>query len=288
MSDVSRPGMPEILLPSRRRFVAGAAIALPLLAGGFNPLAAQVLQGDELPLRTSGLEHLGVVVPDVTRSATFYTGLFGHGLFREVDPPLRYYQMMGSSYLALGSRAGADRPFLDHYCVTVYDYDREKMDARIEALGYRARPRGVALDPDGIGLQLIEYPAGLVDTNVPADRILGRGYGLVNPTGMDHVMLRVADLQASLPFYDAFFPRTPSHAPGEVWFAAADTTIRVSQQDAGKAPAFERFGIRVGPFDHGATIEGVARLGGTAWASPDPHALRIADPDGLQLEIVRV
>ena len=274
------------IIPTRRQFIAAGA-ALPLVASGWSRALAAPLVGNELPLVTGGLEHLGMVVPDVTKSATFYCGLFGHGLFREAEPPLRYYVMIGKAYIALGSRPGVNEPKLDHYCVTVEGYDREKMDATITEAGYRALGRGVALDPDGIGLQLIEYPAGLVDTNVPADRILGRGYGLMSPYGMDHVVLKVSDLETALPFYDMFFVRTAEAVAGEVWFRADDTTIRVAQQEAGKPPAFDSWAVSVGPYDSGLVAEGVERLGGTVLSSSGDGALHLLDPDGLKLTIVR-
>lgn len=274
---------------TRREFVAsvaGAAIAVPLAAASWNAASAAELSGDELPLITNGLEHVGIVVADVTRSATFYCGVFGHGLFREIDPPLRYYVMTGKAYIAIGSREGV-APKLDHYCVTVDGYNREKMDAAIKVLGYRALPRGVALDPDGIGLQLLEDPAGLTDTNIPADRILGRGYGLVQPYGMDNVVLRVSDMDRARGFYDKFFAKAEARADGEVWYHAADTVIRVAPQAAGQAPAFERYGIRVGPCDFAKVKDGIEKLGG-AVEGVDGDRLYFTDPDNLKVELVKV
>jgi catechol 2,3-dioxygenase-like lactoylglutathione lyase family enzyme len=272
-------------VPTRRQFIAGAA-AMPIVAGAWNSAFAAQLVGDELPLHTRGLEHLGLVAADVTHSARFYCGVFGHGLFREIDPPLRYYVMIGKAYIAIGAREGV-APKLDHYCVTLDAYDREKMDARISGLGYRALPRGLALDPDGIGLQLLEHPAGLTDTNIPADRLLRRGYGLVQAYGLDHVVVRVSNFEKALPFYDGFFARTASGARDEVWYRAADTTVRVSLQDAGKSPAFESYAVRVGPFDPGAVREGIQSLGGQVEPGDTGGHLRFSDPDGLKVELVR-
>ena len=49
----------------------------------------------QLPLRTTGLEHIGVIVPDVTASATFYSRLFNPELHKEKESPLRYYVTLG-------------------------------------------------------------------------------------------------------------------------------------------------------------------------------------------------
>jgi hypothetical protein len=122
--------------------------------------------------------------------------------------------------------------------------------------------------------------------NIPADRILGRGFGLVAPLWMDHAVVRVADMAQSLPFYDLFFARTQSPVDGEVWFQAEDTTIRVSQQEPGLMPTFERYGVRVGPFDQVRVENKIAEFGGTVLSTTTPGAVRFADPDGLQVELV--
>lgn len=273
---------------SDRRGLLRAAAFLPLALKAWPALAGEPRKGDELPLVTGGLEHFSMVVPDVTAAATFYGKLFGHGLFREAEPPLRYYVMIGSAYIALGSRPGVTTPMMDHYCTTVVDYNRDLMNARLEALGLPVGMRGLVFDPDKIGLQLIEYPAGLVDTNVPADRLLGRGYGLVSPIGMDHVLLRSADMGASAAFYDHFFPRVQAGTPDEVWFGAADTTIRLAEAGEGHPPGFECCGVRVGPFDIARISGALPAIGATVVAGAPAGSLRLRDPNGLLIELVRV
>ena len=44
-------------------------------------------QTSELLLRTPGLEHLGMTVPDPKAAADFYGRIFNPQLFREKDPP---------------------------------------------------------------------------------------------------------------------------------------------------------------------------------------------------------
>lgn len=272
--------------PSRRSLILAAA-CLPLALRGWPALAAE-MKGDELPLVTGGLEHFAMVVPDVTEAAKFYGKVFGHGLFREIEPPLRYYVMIGKAYIALGSRAGATKPFMDHYCTTVVGYNRDLMNATLEARGLPIGMRGLVFDPDRIGLQLIEDPAGLTDANIPADRLLGRGYGLVQPVGMDHVLLRAADLGASTRFYEHFFPRVEAGEPGEVWFAAADTTIRLAAASEANPAGFERCGVRVGPFDAAKVSEGLAAINATAIERTGEQAVRFRDANGLALELVKV
>jgi len=51
--------------------------------------AALAAQGSQLPLRTSGLEHVGFVVPEPQKSAAFYGRIFEPQIFQELSPPLR-------------------------------------------------------------------------------------------------------------------------------------------------------------------------------------------------------
>jgi hypothetical protein len=60
---------------SRRTFInaVGAALAVPVATRGQEAALART---DALPLRTTGIEHLGIMVRDVERSGRFYGQLF--------------------------------------------------------------------------------------------------------------------------------------------------------------------------------------------------------------------
>src|ERR1700681_1137325 len=66
-----------------------------------------------LPLQTTGLEHLGMTVPDQKAAAEFYGRIFDPQLFQERDPPPRYYVRMGTAYIAFGGTATPDLPRKD-------------------------------------------------------------------------------------------------------------------------------------------------------------------------------
>src|SRR5580693_2060843 len=71
-------------------------------AGAGAWIASGLTQGSELPIKTSGLEHLGMQVPDQEASAKFYGRIFDPQLFQEKDPPPRFYVKIGISYIAFG------------------------------------------------------------------------------------------------------------------------------------------------------------------------------------------
>ncbi len=84
---------------SRRAFVgAGVAAASYAVAhrAPAQPAGAQAPEPTAehafgvRPLDTLGLEHIGTVVPDVTRSALFYSRVFSPALYRDRDKPLHH------------------------------------------------------------------------------------------------------------------------------------------------------------------------------------------------------
>src|SRR4051812_21642990 len=204
---------------SRRAVIRGVAAICPAVMLGSRALADE-LKGDELPLRTTGLEHIGMVVPDTEKAARFYSSVFNPEMQKEKDAPLRYYVMTGSGYIAIGSRANVTESKIDHYCTLVRGYDRERMNATLASKGMTAAGRGVVPDPDGIGLQLIATPGGPGPTAVPGGRLV-EVKPLVSPIGFDSILLKVADLRRSSGFYSHFFKTARAPAKGQAAFQAA-------------------------------------------------------------------
>jgi catechol 2,3-dioxygenase-like lactoylglutathione lyase family enzyme len=267
-----------------RRAVLAAGVALaPVLAPGARALG-ETLRGDELPLVTTGLEHIGMVVPSVEAAARFYSSLFNPDLQMEKDPPLRYYVMTGSGYIAIGSRANVTVSKVDHYCTLVRGYDRERMTRTLAERGVQTAGRGVVPDPDGIGLQLIAVPGGPGPTAVPAGRLV-EVTPLVTPIGFDSIVLKVSDVRRSSDFYSHFFNSARAPEAGQVAFEAADTRIILRPVAAGESPGVERYVMRVAAFDRAKVLEGLVALGATPEADRSEGALRFRDPNGLNVEL---
>ena len=272
---------------SRRALLSAAATIGPVAILGSRAFAEVQLKGDELPLHTTGLEHFGMVVPDVEAAARFYSSVFNPDMQKEKDAPLRYYVMTGSGYIAIGSRPGVTESKIDHYCTLVRGYDRERMNSALAEKGIKAAGRGVVPDPDGIGLQLIAVPGGPGPTAVPGGRLV-EVEPLVKPIGFDSILLKVSDVRRSADFYSHFFKTTRVPEKGRIAFAAADTRIVLRPVAAGESPGVERYTMRVGAFDRAKVVKGLAALG----ASPEakgPHGfVRFQDPNGLGVELKAV
>lgn len=273
---------PETKNLSRRRVLGALAAIAPAAMLGTRAIA-QPLRGDELPLHTTGLEHIGIVVPDTEKSARFYSRLFNPEMQKEPEAPLRYYVMMGTGYMAIGSRAGVNEAKVDHYCTLVNGYDRELMNAALAARGMPAAARGVIPDPDGIGLQLIAVPGGPGPTAVPGGRLVD-GDALVTPIGFDSILLNVSDLKRSADFYSNFYDTIQADEPDHIAFAAADTRIILRAVAAGESAGVERYTMRVAAFDAASVAAALTALGATIDVSA-PGLLRFRDPDGLGVEL---
>jgi catechol 2,3-dioxygenase-like lactoylglutathione lyase family enzyme len=272
---------------SRRDLLASVAAIGPAMVLGPRAFAEETLQGDELPLRTTGLEHIGMVVPSVEAAARFYSSVFNPDMQKEKDPPLRYYVMTGTGYIAIGSRANVTQSKIDHYCTLVRVYDRERMNATLAKKGMAPAARGVVPDPDGIGLQLIATPGGPGPTAVPGGRLV-EAAPLVSPIAFDSILLKVTDVRRSSDFYSHFFNTARAPEKGQTAFQAADTQIVLRPAGAGESPGVERYTMRVAAFDRAKVVKGLAALGAVLDEKGPVGIVRFRDPNGLGVELKAV
>jgi catechol 2,3-dioxygenase-like lactoylglutathione lyase family enzyme len=225
--------------------------------------AALIAQGSQLPLRTSGLEHVGFTVPEPQKSAAFYGRIFDPQIFQEMMPPLRYYCRLGISYLAFGGNA-TSAARMDHFCATVEDYRLEQMRAELATQGMNLPGTAgfnAVTDPDGIRMQLMATPGGLLPTIIASTRVT-QDDAICQAVGLDHVVLHVPDLEKAAGFYRKFFG-----------------------MEAARDRAPERFGIRVAAFDRQGVARKLGAIGVTVLPSAGENALRFRDTDGIAVEL---
>lgn len=251
---------------------------------GREPTAAEVAAA--LPLDTLGLEHIGTVVPDVTRAAEFYSRVFNPELYKEREDPLRYYVTLDPGYIAFGSRDNEPDAFIDHDCALLKEYNRAAVAQRLEAEGLPAGRFGIIPDPDGLGLQLLGSPGGLAGSTEPAGRIVDGG-PLVRPRGLSHVVRYVSNIDKSLAFYRQFFGRETREEDGSISFQAAHTRWVLQAAPAGEAPRIDRFGVNVARFDHEAVARALEALGARI-VSSSAARVHFRGPEGLGIELLPV
>jgi catechol 2,3-dioxygenase-like lactoylglutathione lyase family enzyme len=278
-----------------RKTVLAAAVGAVLTAA----LMAQGAATKALPLDNLGLEHLDIIVPDPAASARFYSRIFRSALHQQpVRDTLRYFVMLGDlpadrqvGYVAIGA-AAARPPAIGHYCVLAQVYDREGITNAMKASGFgvaAAGPTGLWPDPDGLELQLFQPPAGLVTAAVPSPLPVA-GDGLLTPRGVDHVLLQVRNLEASLPYYRLVYgagAERPRDARGRVWFQLQrDTRIGLEEAPQGQAARIAHYAIAVAPFDRTALEARLRALNARQLPSADePDVIRFADDNGIIVEV---
>jgi catechol 2,3-dioxygenase-like lactoylglutathione lyase family enzyme len=281
---------------TKRDFLAaaGAAITAPYLGlRAFGQAAA-------LPLKNLGLEHLDILVPDTAASAQVYMKIFRTKLHQQTfQGGLRYFILLGDlpqnrqvGYIAIGAQ-GTRPTSIGHYCSLAERYDRAGVAAALQAAGFSAGTGGgfgMLPDPDGIELQLFQLPAGLVAAAVPST-LAAETIGLVKPLGVDHVMLHVADIEKSLPYYHLVYgsniKSTRQANPDRLWLQLeANTRIGLQKVPAGQKPRIDHYCIKVEPFDRDAVAAGIRQIGLRVVPSPDePEVVRFVDNYDITVEL---
>jgi catechol 2,3-dioxygenase-like lactoylglutathione lyase family enzyme len=242
-----------------------------------------------LPLQTTGLEHLGMTVPNQKAAAEFYGRIFDPQLFQERDPPPRFYVRLGTAYIAFGGTATPDVPAkIDHFCALVKNYKPDEMRPALEQAGIAMSPGrlGMPTDSDGIRLQLLGVPGGLARTIIPATRITTDD-AAIEAVGLDHIVLTVSDLDKASAYYAKFFgpPASRTRKPETIWFTVAQTRLALEPVAPGGKPAIERICVRVAGFDRRAIAEKLKKLGVETVPAKDEHLVRFKDPNGFTIEL---
>src|SRR5262249_31106897 len=133
-------------------------------------------------------------------------------------------------------------------------------------------------------------PAGLVTAAVPSDLPVETN-GLVTPLGLDHVVLSVRDIAASLPYYHFVYGKDVDGArdrnPDRLWLnLKADTQIGLQPTPGGQSPRIEHFCIKVRPFDREAVTAGLKKIGAEVLGSSDePGIVRFLDNNRITVEL---
>jgi catechol 2,3-dioxygenase-like lactoylglutathione lyase family enzyme len=273
----------SILFTRREALVMIAAAA---------PAALSAQGSSQLPLKTSGLEHVGFTVPDPQKSAAFYGRIFDPQIFQEMMPPLRYYCRLGIGYVAFGPNPNANpnaAARIDHFCATVEDYRLDDMRAEVKTHGLNlvgAPGFNAVTDPDGIRMQFMATPGGLLQTIIPSTRVT-QDDAICEAVGLDHIVLQVQDLEKSAGFYRMFFGRETSRdrTPERIWFTAARTRLGLEKISEGQMPHIDRFGIRVAAFDRQTITRKLDTIGVTVLPPSDKNGVRFRDGDGIAVEL---
>lgn len=255
------------------------------------PTAEQIAA--QLPLKTTGLEHISMWVTDVAAAGAFYARVFNPTLHKEKDPPLRYYVPLALKepkpplgYIAIGAANGRPVQF-DHYCALVDGFNPAAMGERLKQEGVQSTGRfGMYTDADNLQLQLLGLPGGLAASTEPAGRVY-EGPPIVEPYGIENVIIQVSDLDRSTEYYRKFFNGKLTRTADRVWIDVAGTRLGLMKAPAGAKPVISSFCVRVKAFDRAAVSRQLEAIGGVILAAPkaDGDVLRFKSPMGLVIDL---
>ncbi len=294
---------------TRRLFLksCGALAAAPWATRLVAAPAATPLQ---LPLHLRQLiNHIGISVADVTKSATFYSHLFdGSKISGQEKPSLRYIISFYPGEMSVGDLRGAaggaqTQALIDHFCVAAEPYDPAAWRARLDQEGIRYFAGGSFVDIDSIPVQLVggriaprPRPSGAPRRPPPAGGggfmpmpPLYTGQPLVKAHGFEHVMLHVSDLDASAAAFQKLFGLAPHpSSASEVFFNVGAVRLGLRKASSGEKPSIASYAIKVEKFDRSRVADGLEALGAKVEPAERRErrtVLRFADPDGIQCEL---
>ncbi len=290
---------------SRRNFLGGLSTVAAMFPFQNSPAYGQA--SSVLPLNTPGLDHLDIIVPDVEASAKFYMSVFSTRLHAQpFRGGQRYFVLLGElkegrqvSYVAIGESQGRGT-YIGHFCTSVYDYFRDRenifssMSESISREGFNTFPGstgvgGIFADPDGIEIQFLPAPDTLVTAAVPSDLVTPE-QGIVVPLGVDHVLLRVSNLQKARQYYTILYGDEIVRVDdtGRVFFEFENSQLILEQADYayGQTIGIAHFCIRVASFEQQVVAAELSALGAEILSSDDePGVLRFRDLDGITVEL---
>jgi catechol 2,3-dioxygenase-like lactoylglutathione lyase family enzyme len=146
---------------TRRQLIQSLALAATAAsAANAVPAAAAPAGSDSTILKATYLNHVGYQVKDYARSRDWYGELFGMKV--ALDDGKKANMAVGESLLIFHTKQSASTPTVDHVCLTIADWDKdksvkEKVAAELKRRGLEVRTTEGSFhfkDPDGFELQV--------------------------------------------------------------------------------------------------------------------------------------
>jgi catechol 2,3-dioxygenase-like lactoylglutathione lyase family enzyme len=250
----------------------------------------------------AGIDHVNIHVPDVQRSADFYTKLFGIDVARAPNAKAQtanpaspsgvlWFIRLGRSFLAISPTPAGEGPGLDHFSFGIAGFNGEAVKSQLAGLNQRW--------PDSPSNNLwLKDPAGrVIQLNAPADpsRVPGAGVGAVpveppggakrqpafQPARVTLLTIAVRQLEPSATYYRKLLG-AENEQPQKGKFRVGNSVLELGQASGG-----DSFRVGVAGFDAAATVAKLKSFGVKADVTPDKNSVSFRDLDGIQIQIGR-
>src|ERR1700681_4074337 len=239
-------------------------------------------------LRFSGLDHLAIAAADTEKSVAFYSRIFGHDVLKDSRSPRRYFKI-GDGYIAIAPPAqGQAARRVDHICAGVVGFTQGGSKSYLDERGISSRETNVGrdvTDPDGIQVQLWAENSWKELNNASPEAAAGGEAVVFRPLGLDHILLRVSDMDKSAAFYEKVFGVAPqrSASPPRIWFQIGSGRLGLSPVGAG--PGVDHFCVAVASYDQGALAKMLQDRGAALEPGESPGSTMFRDLDGILVQV---
>ncbi|HYL37140.1 MAG TPA: VOC family protein [Bryobacteraceae bacterium] len=244
----------------------------------------------EVPLRFAALDHVGIAVTDVEKSVSFYARIFGNAVLKNNSTTRRYLKL-GPCYVAIAPPAqGEPAHRVDHICAGIGGFQMAAVKSFLEARGIPSRESNVGLfvtDPDGIQVQLFSIDSWKeLGATASPDHIPAAGGPIFQPTGLDHILLRVTDPEKSAPFYSKIFGPVTQRANNRTWFQVGKSRIGLIAADTGHPTGVDHFCVSAPSFDYADAIKKLEAAGAKTQPPEVAGAPEFHDPENILVQVM--
>ena len=259
--------------------------ALRLL--GVGAFAARQAAAGGVPLFNT-IDHIESNVTDVERSVAFYAGIFGNTVLKNNRTTRRYIKL-GPCFIAMDR----GQPIhVDHFCAGSADFHIAAVHNYLKSSGiaYKDYPSGRDLyvtDPDGTRVQLggeNSWEQLLNGTASPES--IPAGEPIFRPTGIDHILLNVADPEKSAAFFEKIFGPVTRRNNNRTWFQVGRSRVGLLQTPAGQRPGVNHYCVAAEPFNYESATKKLAQAGAKVETPDVAGAPEFRDPDGYLVQVM--
>ena len=265
--------------------------ALATLTAGV--LATRTAFSANAPFRFGALDHLAIAVDNTEKSVHFYTRVFGNTVLKEKTNP-RHYVKLGPNYVAIAPPGqGQASQVINHFCPGIVNFDLASTKRALDQMGIQYREAtGVGLfvpDPDGTLVQLWTEDSWshLSETATPAS-ITFPGEPLLRPTGIDHILVNVSNVEKSTMFYEKILGPVinPASRPRRTWFSGgAGNRVGLALVGPGQKPGIDHYCLTA-PFDRASLSKAVESAGAKIIQGDVPAGIDFLDVSGIHVQIL--
>ena len=251
--------------------------------------AAAQIDTVEVALNIVALDHVAIATNNVDRSVAFYSRIFGNTVVKDKRSTRRYLKL-GPCYVAIAPPAGgqlANR--VDHICAGIQGFEMASVKKLLEERAIASRETTVGLyatDPDGIQIQLFTIDSWNRLSETASPESLPASTPIFQPTGLDHLLLRVTDPEKSAPFYAKIFGPVTQRVNSRTWFQAGKSRIGLIAADAEHPVGVDHFCVSAEKFDYDTVTKKLEQAGAKVQPPEVAGAPEFRDPDNVSVQVM--